>query len=272
MSPTQSGYAEVNGAKLYYEVIGRGQPLVFIHAGVADSRLWDDQAAAFADRYQVVRYDLRGFGRSEPVDGEFSHREDFIALMEHLKITDAVLVGCSMGGGTAMDIAFLRPTLVTALVMVCSGPRGLELDIVESPLEKEAEAAHHAKDWERLLELQTQIWFDGRGRKPTDVDPAKRAKALAMNRLALSHAAKGLGSFRQVESTNAPERLGELTIPVLVIIGALDEDYTLKAGDYMAARIPNVTKVVIENTAHLPSLERPDEFNRALAAFLASLP
>jgi pimeloyl-ACP methyl ester carboxylesterase len=92
-----------------------------------------------------------------------------------------------------------------------------------------------------------------------------------MNRIALGHEAKGLGKNKPPLKPGAGERLAELQIPVLVIVGALDTPYILAAADYMVAHIANCRKVVIENTAHLPSLEHPDEFNRILSAFLNSL-
>lgn len=278
MSQVVSGFAPINSAELYYEIAGEGQPLVFIHAGVADHRLWDDQFQHFADRYRVMRFDMRGFGRSEMVDGDYSRREDLIALLEHLGLEDAILVGCSMGGMLAMDVAFERPALVRALVMVCSGPNGLDIDessIPDDPeltaLFKAAEAAWKEKDIERVAELETQIWFDGRGRTPADVDPARRAKALEMNRIVLMQEAKGLGTPKKLPPTGAGTRLHELAIPVLVIVGAHDEPFSFVAADVMIERIPNATKVLLDDTAHLPSLERPAEFNAALDNFLTTL-
>jgi len=275
MSDIKSGFADINGAKIYYEVTGTGQPLVFVHAGIADNRLWDDQVPVFSQKYQVIRYDMRGYGKSEPVDLEFSHREDLIALLGFLGIEKAILVGCSMGGMISMDTTFAAPELVSALVMVCSGPNGLEIDLKDHPYTpiieakfEAVEAAEKAKDWALMNEIETQIWFDGRGRTPTDIDPTKRAKALDMNRIAIEHAAKELGSYKKGIGVNAPERLEELTIPLLIIVGALDTPYALAVADVMVERIPNTQKVLIENTAHLPSLERPAEFNAVLSTFL----
>lgn len=123
---TQTGFAEVNGAKLYYEVAGEGHALVFTHAGVADNRMWDDQFETFANDYRVIRWDMRGFGKSEPVAGEFTFRDDLYALLKFLKVDKAYVVGCSMGGGASMDLTLEHPELVDALVMVGSGPTGLD--------------------------------------------------------------------------------------------------------------------------------------------------
>jgi pimeloyl-ACP methyl ester carboxylesterase len=266
----RSGFAPINGAQVYYEVAGEGQTIVFIHAGVADSRLWDDQFSFFAEHYRVIRYDLRAFGKTEPVEGEFSNLDDLYELLKFLGVERAHLVGCSIGGGLCMDLALRHPEMAASLVMVCSGPSGLDLDVPTPEKFAEAEKAWHAKDWDLLAELETQIWFDGAGRAPQDVDPALRQKAFEMNRIGILHAAKELGKAKPAPTPSAAERLGELNLPVLVIVGALDTPYILAAADYMTQRVKNAQKVVIENTAHLPSMEHPAEFNHLLAAFLES--
>jgi pimeloyl-ACP methyl ester carboxylesterase len=159
---TISGFAQIDHAQIYYETAGEGQPLIMIHAGVADSRQWNDAFRHLAKRLQVVRYDMRGYGKSVPIDGEFRHIGDLIALLAHLELHQPlVIMGCSMGGGLAMNFALTHPSSVQALIMVDSGPSGLELD-VETPAKfAEAEQAYTAGDLDRVAELETQIWFDG---------------------------------------------------------------------------------------------------------------
>ncbi|HEX2622089.1 MAG TPA: alpha/beta hydrolase [Phototrophicaceae bacterium] len=271
-----SGFAEINGAKLYYEVAGNpdGETLVFVHAGVADSRLWDDQVPFFGGKYRVIRYDMRGFGKSEPVEGEYAHRDDLYALLQHFDVEKTHLVGCSMGGGFCLDNALLQPQIALSVTMVCSGPGGLNLDIEAPALAakfEQAEALWGNRDIEAVNEIETQIWFDGISRTPADVDPVVRAKALDMNRIALTHEAKGLGKHKPPMQPSTTERLGELHLPILMIVGALDTPYIQAASDYMVEHVPSAKKVIIQNTAHLPSMERPGEFNQILMDFLNSL-
>jgi 3-oxoadipate enol-lactonase len=263
-----TGFAPVNGIQMYYEVTGEGEPLVFVHAGIADHRLWDDQVPFFSQKYKVVTFDMRGFGQSEPVDMEFTHRKDITALLDFLGIDSAHFVGCSMGGGFSMDIAVETPERVKSLTMVCSGPGGLELDVEEPEIFKKIEEADNAGDLELVAEYEAQVWFDGLTRAKDQVDPDKRAKAIDMNRIALEHQKKGLGKNVGRLEPGAAQRLSELKIPVLVIVGEHDEQYAHLAGEYMEQHIPNVRKVLFKNTAHLPSLEHPDEFNRILSEFL----
>jgi pimeloyl-ACP methyl ester carboxylesterase len=267
-----AGLAPVNQAQIYYERGGEGAPFVMIHAGVADSRQWENEFAHFADRFQVVRYDLRGFGQSEPVAGDYNDLEDLIALLDFLQLDQPlILMGCSMGGGLAMDFALAHPARVKALIMVGSGPAGLELDVPEPAKFEAVQKAHEAGDLDLVAELETQIWFDGMGRTSAQVDQAMRGLAYTMNRTALAHDAKQLGKRLPNSSRPAAAQLDTLRIPVLVIVGANDLPYLLTAADYMEEKIPSARKVVMADAAHLPNLDHPEAFQRIVAEFLEAV-
>lgn len=273
MTQTKSGFAEVDGAQIYYEIASSGTPFVMIHAGVADSRQWNNEFAFFAQTYQVIRYDMRGFGRSEPVEGEFSHMGDLVEVLEALEVQDPViLMGCSMGGGLAMDFALAHPDRVKALIMVGSGPSGLELDVPVPPKFADAEKAYEKKEWDLLAELETQIWFDGTGRTSEQTDQEMRQLAYEMNRNALRHEAKGIGKRLPNTETPAFDRLEDLNRPVLVIVGVHDTPYILAAADYMVEKLPSAQKVTIEDAAHLPNMDHPNEFREIVRSFLNGLP
>jgi 2-hydroxy-6-oxonona-2,4-dienedioate hydrolase len=270
--PIKSGFVNIVNAKIYYEMAGEGIPIVMIHAGVADSRQWDNEFTAFAERYQVIRYDMRGYGKSEPVDGEFSHLSDLVALLDAVEIHGPlVIMGCSMGGGLAMDFALAFPSRVQALIMVGSGPSGLELDVPAPAKFADAEKAFEAGDLDLVAEIETQIWFDGMGRTPEQVNPTMRKLLLEMDRLALSHEAKKLGKRLPNAQTPAFDRLEGLRIPVLVIVGAHDTPYILAAADYMTEKIPSARKVIIQDAAHLPNMDQPGEFQGIVQDFLKEL-
>jgi pimeloyl-ACP methyl ester carboxylesterase len=269
---THSGFASIGGARLYYEVAGEGQPFVMIHAGVADSRQWNNEFLHFANRFRVLRYDLRGYGKSEPVDGEFSHLQDLTALLDYLHLDQPlILMGCSMGGGLAMDFALEQPSRVKTLVMVGSGPSGLKLDVPAPDKFEEAEKAYNAGDLDLVAELETQIWFDGIGRSPTQVNQTMRQLAYEMNRNALALDAKQLGKRLPDTQVPAVKRLSELHMPVLIIVGAYDTPYIQAAATYIAEKIPSARKVIVEDAAHLPNMDQPGEFQRTVTAFLDSV-
>jgi pimeloyl-ACP methyl ester carboxylesterase len=215
---------------------------------------------------------MRGYGKSEPIDGEFSHMSDLVSLLNALELQGPlVLIGCSMGGGLAMDFALAHPSRMKALIMVGSGPSGLELDVPTPAKFAEAEEAYKAGDLDLVAEIETQIWFDGTDRTPQQVNQAMRKLAYEMNRKALDHEAKELG--KRLPNTDVPafDRLKELSIPVLVIVGAHDTPYILAAADYMMEKLPSARKEIIEDAAHLPNMDQPQEFQTIVKAFLESL-
>lgn len=269
MDTPLAGLAPINNANIYYEVAGAGQPLVMIHAGVADSRQWNNEFAHFQSGFRVLRYDMRGYGKSEPVDGEFSHMKDLVGLLDYLDINQSlILMGCSMGGGLALDFALTEPSRARALIMVDAGPTGLELEVTKHPKADDAEKAYKAGDLDLVAELETQVWFDGMGRTAGQVDPSMRKLVYDMNRRGLSLDAKHLGKRLPDASVPAAGRLGELKIPVLIIVGAYDTPYMQAAASYMVENLPAARKVTIADAAHLPNLDHPGEFQRIVEAFL----
>lgn len=270
MATVQSGIAEINGAKLYYEVAGEGQPLLLVHAGIASKSMWDGQFDVFTRHYKVVRYDMRGYGQSAPVTGDYQRHEDIRALLDYLKIQHTILMGCSMGGGACMNFALEYPERADALIMVGSGPGGFSYDEWSpSPIDEQMEAAYEKGDLERVNELAMQIFVDGRGRTSDQVDPALRKKVSDMNMIALRN--EGLQGKDVPLEIPAVKRVGQLALPVLVITGDLDEEYIEKAAAFMKANIAGVHTVVMPGTAHLPNMEFPVEFNAHVQAFLDSL-
>ena len=269
---TQTAFTTSGSARICYEIAGDGVPIVFVHAGVADRRQWNDAFTYFGETHAVLRYDMRGFGQSKPVAGSYRSMDDLQAVLTASGTEGPkVMVGCSMGGSLAMDYKLAHPDAVKALVMVCSGPSGLSLD-VEAPakfaLVEEAEAAG---DWDRVCELETQIWFDGRDREPNEVDASARALLFEMNRLALEHGRLELGE-RQFDLTPAAyKRLAEIAVPVLIVTGGRDVPFMAAAADVMRSSIPNVQSVDFPDAAHLPNMEEPLRFNAEIERFLQAL-
>lgn len=272
MPSIQSGFADVKGARLYYELAGEGASIVMIHAGIADCRMWDGEFEAFARSHRVLRYDMRGYGKSLPVEGEFNLQDDLETLLNKLDVTPPFsLMGCSMGGGLAIDFALSHPDQAANLILVGSDPAGLELG-AEWPDElfAQSEAAFEAGDVERVAELDMRIWFDGAGRARQDVNGDARRKAKAMAKLVAKHELKGIGTHaRKDAAIPAAERLHELSMPALIVIGENDLPYLRLAADYMTEKLPAAAKLVLPDAGHLPNLEHPAAFQAAVLRFLA---
>ena len=263
---------KIDDASIYYETVGDGQPIVFLHAGVADSRQWNNEFHRFSSEFSVLRYDLRGFGKSEPVNGDFSNLGDLVTLLAHLQITQPIiLIGCSMGGSLAMDYALAYPSDVKGLIMVDSAPSGLELDVPIPAKFKLVADAEKAGDLDLVAEIETQIWFDG-DRATAEVNQEMRSLALQMNRLALAHDARDLGKQLPNSKIPAVEHLKELDVPTLAIFGSNDIPYMHAAVEYMAKEIRNFQEAEIQNAAHLPNMDQPEAFQKIVREFIEALP
>lgn len=272
----QSGFAEVNGTRLYYEVAGEGNALTLLHAGIADSRMWDDQFSVFATRYRTVRYDLRGFGRSEVPPGEYTLRDDLAGLLQTLGIARTTLVGVSLGGSLAVDFALEHPEMVEALVLVGAGlsgftPEMASLSTTEAAHWQEIEAADAAGDAERLNALETHLWVDGLGRTPEMVNPTLRERVMTMNGNNIARATEQEAAQPQKLDPPAIGRLGEIAAPTLVIVGDEDSSIVQATAETLTQGIAGARKVVMRGTAHVPNMEQPEEFNRLVLAFLAGV-
>lgn len=256
----------LNETAFTYESAGSGPAVIFVHAGIADRRMWNGQMEPFADHFQVVRYDMRGFGQTPVVAGSYAHYEDLHGLLAHLGIEQAIVVGCSKGGAVALDFALAYPEKVKALVLVAAAIHGLRIEADPLPQEAALDAAEEAGDLALVSEIEVQIWIDG-GRAPDEVDPAVRNLVREMNLIALQNDVLGLGEEMRLEPA-AANRLAEITVPTLVLIGDLDIPASLQRYEWLISHIPQAQKAVLSGTAHLPSLEKPAEFNRLVLDFL----
>ena len=273
--PTQihTGYAEVNGTKLYYEVAGEGHPLTLIHGGLVDRQLWDDQFDAFAQHYRVIRYDIRGFGNSSvPTNGDFTMVDDLYHLLEFLSVEKTYLMGLSLGGSISIDFTLAHPEMVDALITVGAGVSGFEWADNEeaNKIGEIIDAAIKAGDFQKVIEIENRIWVDGPNRTPDQVDPQVRARISEMNLHNYSLQTEDTPSPRPQEQPALP-RLADIHVPTLVIIGDEDVVQIQELANTLATSIPGAKKAVIHNTAHHPNMEQPEQFNRIVLDFLASI-
>lgn len=267
--PAVTGQIDVDGASLVYEVSGPDRdhacPIVLLHAGIADARMWDPQVETFAERFRVVRYDLRGFGRSGPAVGRYSARADLIALLDALGIVRAHLIGVSMGGALAVDVAVEHPERVASLVACAARPGGQEPSRELVRGWTEVDVALDAGDVDLAVELELRMWVDGPLRRADEVDPEVRERVREMNATLLAGPDEG-----QPEPLDPPAltRLHQITAPTLVVVGDRDQPDVIAGAHLLSAGIPDATRQTIPGAAHMVSMERPAAFNRAVMAFL----
>jgi 3-oxoadipate enol-lactonase len=268
-----SGYAAVPSGRLYYETAGDGQPLVLIHAGVADAGMWDEQVEDFARRYRVIRYDVRGFGRSESEPVAFSERDDLLALLDRLGVERAIVLGLSRGGTLAVDFTLEHPERVAAVIAAAAGLSGYQHPPEQArPVETEAftamDEAYERGDDARLVELELQVWVDGPGQPAGRAPQAVRERVQAMEERNVALSRRGAEPQPQPLAPPAVGRLAEIRVPALVVYGDLDTTAILAIAERLATGIPGARRVVFEGAAHMLNMEQPERFNRTVLEFL----
>lgn len=268
---TASGVAS-GRATLAVESAGDGPPVVLLHAGVADRRMWRAQVGALAAAgFRAIAYDRRGFGETLHADDEYSHVGDLIAVLDACAPgAPAILVGCSQGGRIAVDAALAHPERVRGLLLVAPAISGAPEPSSFPPAIQawidRVEQAEAASDTDAINALEAHAWLDGPLAREGRVGGAARELFLAMNEIALRAESRGV----EIEPPPALDRLAGIAAPVLVAWGDLDFPSVAEACEHVAATIRGARRHVFPGAAHLPNLEQPAAFDRVLIDFCAS--
>jgi 3-oxoadipate enol-lactonase len=256
-------------AVLAHEVAGSGPALLLVHAGIADRRMWDDQVRPFAEAgWTVVRADLPGFGETPLPDRPVALWAALRDLLDHLGVERAVVVGCSLGGRAAVDLALAAPDRVRALVLVGSGLAGHRFgEPALFELWDRSEDALERGDHREAARVEVDTWVVGMDRDPAAVDPEVRRRVTEMLLVAYAHGEADL----EEPDPPAAGRLGQVAAPTLVLVGEHDRPDLHAMAAALAGGIAGAERVDLPGTAHLPNMERPAEFNRVVLEFLGKL-
>jgi pimeloyl-ACP methyl ester carboxylesterase len=245
----------VVGGEVWAEhVAGPGVPLVLLHPGIGDSRVWDPMMSRLVERHRVVRYDVRGYGRSPLPTSEFSLVEDLVSVLDQLQLEQVVLVGCSMGGDTALTLALDHPERVRALVLLCPGVSGFPWPD-EPELDAEFEALVERRDVPGLVQLGVRLWA------------AAGADDAAVAQLeAAVPAWFDQGDYLRKDPP-VYDRLHEIQAPSAVMVGDKDRPILAAVAGAAAARIPGCEFIWLTGADHLPSLRCPDQVAETVLRF-----
>ena len=252
-------------------VLGEGRDTaLLLHAGIADSGMWRSQVESLqAAGYRVLAPDLRGFGERVLEPSPFSYVRDVAALLNGA----TAVVGNSLGGRVALELALYRPELVERLVVIAPGLPGWEWSPETRAGWAKEEAAYESGDLEGAAEASVRMWVDGPLRAPEDVDPTIRSDVAAMVLRSYALQAHGWEAGAREEDVLDPPvnlRLHEIRCPTLVIVGDQDVTDMRSIAAHVADSVAGARLVEVAGAAHLPSLERADEINALLLAFLAN--
>ncbi len=252
---------------MYYEVAGQGPALLLIHAGVGDLRMWDQQWAAFAQQYQTIRYDMRSFGKSQVPARPFANHEDAAALLHHIGIHKAHVIGASFGGAVALDFALTYPEMVASLILVAPAMGGYPPSEDIQQFGREENALVASGDVEAATELNLRMWVDGPLRAPGQVDPLIRQKIHDMQYHAFTASIPEGAEDIELDPP-AAERLAELHLPVLIFAGDLDVPQKLALAQEITTQVAGAQQVIVPGAAHMLSMEQPELFTGTVLAFL----
>ena len=272
----QKSYAEVNGTKLYFEVVGHGEPIIFVHGNFGDVRHWDLQMEAFSEKYKVIRYDVRGYGKSDVPDPETSYRDcdDLNALMEFLKIEKAHICGLSMGSGIAIDFALAYPNKCLSLIPIGPWPNGWGggrfttvatdsmftiFGTVFSLISSEGPKA------------ATDYWWSGDHEIKTTV--VRNSTLDSLKKIGYEYSWWGFlnSSKRAWHSPPAVVELEKIKMPTLIVTSEHDIQACKEAAELMQSKMPNSRLVSIQDAGHCMNMDNPEEFNRIVIDFIGSL-
>jgi 3-oxoadipate enol-lactonase len=254
-------------SSLHYEIRGDGSPVVLLHGGALDSRMWTSQIAELSRHHLVISYDLRGHGRSSTPTEPFAHYEDLRMLLDGLDIPRASLVGLSLGSRTSIDFALSYPDMVDRLVLSGPGISGMTNrdPFILAQLEHLASAAATG-DLDAALECVLRMWVDGPRRSPDEMPAEIRAFCLEMlSATVTNHGRSGIALMTEL---NAIERTAELRAPILLVVGSLDSPDIHDVVDLIAENAREARRVVVSGAGHNVNMESPEEFNRLVLDFL----
>ena len=265
----ETGFVDAEGGKLYYEADGEGPALVLIHAGFLDCRMWDSQFQSYSKTYKTIRYDVRGYGRSSIAKAKFSDQSDLRALLTHLNVARATIIGVSNGGRIALDFAVEHPAGVQSLILVSPGVSGYK---VSGPEEEKL-----WKDFEEQMKPQEVADREGRAADAVEMDvnawataadPAskQRIREIAMDNFHVQ--SENPWQFMKRPDPPAFQRLSDIHVPALFIVGDRDVPAQILTVDNIHKHMPGSKKILIKGADHIPNMSKQEEFDRTVLDFL----
>jgi len=262
-------WIDVEGARLYAEEAGNGETITMLHGFLVDSGQWDAEFAALADRHHVLRYDARGFGRSSIEPGAYAHHEDLLAVLNACGVERTTLLACSGGAATALDFTLAHPERVSALIFIGAGYWGKFAD--RTPAARAFLQALGTFDVPGMIDSSLRAFTDGPRRHSSDVNAAARRHTQIMTTQVFRRTPSYWLSAAQDQRTPQPsslERLEEVDVPTLLIVGSEDQPEVHELSEQLAAGIPHARQLMVQGAGHHTNLEAPAAVLAEIRAWL----
>ncbi|MDD5190749.1 MAG: alpha/beta hydrolase [Dehalococcoidales bacterium] len=264
-----NSYVPSGNARIYYQIAGSGKPLILLHAGIADKRMWQNQIEALADTRQVITLDFRGYGKSTDPKESFHHFHDVYNLIIFLGLNNVDVMGCSLGGLVALEMAVHFPELIDKLILVAPGLRGYNFQDGETLAKTHILAQLILENKkEEAADLFTDIWITGNKRKYESVNPLVKE---FVRRMILDNYDAVVTKRESIpEEDNLVCRLGDIKHPALIIVGEMDNSYSINIANLLVDTLPHATLFTVPDASHLPNLEKRELFNHTVMEFLSN--
>jgi 3-oxoadipate enol-lactonase len=266
---SETGFAQINDARLYFEIVGTGKPILLLHSGITDHRMWADQAMEFSKQFQVIMPDFRGYGRSDNPEEPFRHAQDMYAFILYLGLKRVNIAGCSLGGKTAMEMAITHPEVVDHLILIAPGLAGYEYRDKET-LAKDVilEDLISGGKKEEAVDMMLDVWLVGLSRARSAVN---QGTSELVRKMIIDNYDSVTDKFPETElEFSVISRLGQIEAPTLVMVGDCDLPDMQAISELISRKIKRAKRQIISNAAHLPNLEHARLFNQSVIDFLAT--
>jgi len=266
MQPAIESTIAIAGTPMHYTIEGDGPALVLIHGGLGNLHMWDDQMHRFAQEFRVVRFDLPGMGHSPLPTGTYSEPQHILLLLQALGLDHAHVLGLSYGGRVALDFALTYPSHVDSLILSDTALGGWAYSEDLQARNAEIDRIAEDKGVDEAVELELQLWLHGTRPAGERVAGDVWERLRVMNK----HNWDVQSEDGEPVSLDPPaiERLGEISVPTLVMVGEYDTPDTLQIADLLYERIGGARRVTIPQAAHHPNLEQAGLFSDTVLAFL----
>lgn len=272
----KTGFAEVNGTNLYYEVAGEGEPILFVHGNFGDCRHWEHQFKPLSKKYKVIRYDVRGYGKSAnpKSDEEYYDTDDIKALLEFLGIEKGHICGLSMGSGIVVDFALTYPDKCISLIPIgpwaggfgTEGYKTAAGDTLNKIFYKVIQQLN-----EKGTKAATDYWWTGTKFVKSSVRSQKSMNELLKMGYEYDYWGFKNPNKRRGAQPVAISRLNEIKLPTLIVTSEYDLIPCIEIAETMKRDIKGSKLITIKDAGHCMNMDKPKEFNKVLTTFIESL-